>query len=233
MVTGIKWCSKRLLLVVTVWVWMFVGSVITIILIAYLRGVALVYEQLVSMLSKEPYLAIYGEVVGVGGLPLLISIICRDNLGMYGLRRGGIGKSLLLSVPPATAVLLLRVAHGDVPLNSFNLSFPYNIWYAILGVLAYGPLEVFFVIWIIANTDVILNSLDKLLSPGLIITTLAFGLSHIILSPQGGILNAVEVVVIFTLLGLIYKYTKNSIGPMIAWSLINGQVLHLTIGCLT
>jgi len=25
-------------------------------------------------------------------------------------------------------------------------------------------------------------------------------------------------------LGLIYKYTKNSIGPMIAWTLINGQI---------
>jgi len=30
--------------------------------------------------------------------------------------------------------------------------------------------------------------------------------------------------VIFSLLGLIYKFTRNSIGPMIGWTLINGMV---------
>ena len=113
------------------------------------------------------------------------------------------------------------------------MEFPYNVWYAFLGVFAYGPLEVFFIIWLIVNTDKIFGSLEKMISPGLLITVLVFGLSHVILSPQGGLPNAVKVTIIFMLLGLIFKYTKNSIGPMIAWAIINGQVSYLLVGCLT
>ena len=225
--------SKHVLLVLTVWLWLFIGLIFTVLLIAYVKGVLLNLEQLISMLNREPYLASYGEVVGVGGLPLLISLIRRDSPEMYGLRRQGLLKSLALSILPAIAILVARIAYNDLSFEGFGLSFPYNVWYAVLGVLAYGPLEVFFVVWLIVNTDNILNTLEKTVSPGLLITVLIFGLSHIFLSPQGGLLNAIKVTIIFMALGLIFKYTKNSIGPMIAWTLINGQVSHLLIGCLT
>ncbi len=117
--------------------------------------------------------------------------------------------------------------------EKFSLRFPYNIWYAILSALAYGPLEAFFITWLIVNTDYRFNGLSKTISPGLLVTVLVFGLSHIVLSPQGGIMNAIRVSIYFLILSSIFKYTKNSVGPMIAWTLINGQVLYLTIGCLT
>ena len=225
--------SKYALLILIVWVWVFLGIVATITLIAYVKGVSLDFKELINMLSKEPYLASYGEVVGIGALPLLISLIRKDNPEMYGLGRKGLLKSLALSLPPAVAISIARIMHGDLSIEGFSLRFPLNIWYAVLGVLAYGPLEVFFVVWLIVNTDIVLNSTKKVISPGLLITVLVFGLSHVLLSPQGGLLNAIKVTAIFMGLGLIFKYTRNSIGPMIAWTLINGQVSYLLVGCLT
>ena len=53
---------------------MFLGSLATVILVAYIKGVPLVIKQSINMLDKEPYLASYAEVVGIGGLPLIISL---------------------------------------------------------------------------------------------------------------------------------------------------------------
>jgi len=225
--------NKCALLVLIVWLWMFLGSIFTIVLIAYIKGVPLDFKQLTNMLNREPYLASYGEVIGVGGLPLLISLIRRDNFEVYGLRRQNALKSLALSLPIAMIIVILRIILGSVSFKSFDLNFPYNIWYAVLGVLAYGPLEVFFVVWLIVNTDIIFNTFERVISPGLLITVLIFGLSHLLLSPQGGLFNAITVTIDFMILGSIFKYTKNSIGPMITWTLINGQVLYLLVGCLT
>lgn len=47
---------------------------------------------------------------------------------------------------------------------SFQLGFPWNLWYVALGVFAWGPLEVFFVAWLIANTDRIFKSESKTVS---------------------------------------------------------------------
>ena len=114
--------------------------------------------------------------------------------------------------------LIPRILESSLKFISFNLPFPLNLWYASLGVVAYGPLEVFFVVWLIVNIDIIFKKLEKMFSPGLIITVLVFGLSHLIFA-RGGIVNAISVTVIFFILGLIFKYTGNSIGPMIAWTL--------------
>ena len=137
------------------------------------------------------------------------------------------------SIPLITIILLSRILCGGLNINSFSLRFPYNVWYALLGVFAYGPLEVFFMTWLIVNTDIVFHGSEKVFSPGLLITVLIFGLSHIFLSPQAGVVNAIRVAAEWLILGLIFKYTKNSIGPIIAWTLINGQVAHLVIGCLT
>ncbi len=96
---------------------------------------------------------------------------------------------------------------------------------AVIVVFAYGPLEVFFVTWLITNTDRIFKSENARVSWGLIVTVLLFGLLHILVTQS--LANALHVAVTFFLLGLIYKYTGNSIGPMAAWTLINGQVWFL------
>ncbi|OYT67656.1 MAG: hypothetical protein B6U65_02855 [Candidatus Wolframiiraptor sp. EX4484-121] len=228
-----KLCSNRISLVILVWAWMFLGSILTALSIAYVKGVPATFSEIIDMFNGEPYLASYVEVVAVGGLPLALTILCRDGFKVYGLTKAGLLKSVAASIPLAIAVLLPRVLYGGLNISSFNLRFPYNVWYALLGFSAYGPLEVFFTIWLIVNTDIIFHGLEKVFSPGLLITVLIFGLSHVFLSPQAGIVNAIHVAAEWLISGLIFKYTKNSIGLMIAWTLINGQVAYLVTGCLT
>ncbi len=165
---------------------------------------------------------------------MAISLFCKDNFSAYGLRKDNALWSLILAVIPAAVLLSLRLIQGSgMAYTHFGLSFPLNLFYALLAVLVYGPLEVFFVIWLIVNTDEALRwDSKRILSPGLLITVTVFGFSHLILSPKGGVLNAVKVIVEFLILGLIFKYTKNSIGPIIAWTLINHQVLYQVMGGL-
>ncbi len=226
-------CRKRFILVSIVWIWLFVGALVTVLLMAFIKGVSLDMEHVISMLNKEPYLASYVEVIAAGALPLFFTLYCRDNIQIYGVKREGVVRSLVLSILMVTPFIFSWVLYGGMGFYSFNLRFPYNIWYAFLGVIAYGPLEVFFVVWLIVNTDLVFKKGDNILSPGLLITVIVFSLSHIILSPQAGLSNAISVLMIWMLLGLVFKYTGNSVGPMVAWTLINGQVTRLVIGCLT
>ncbi len=92
-----------------------------------------------------------------------------------------------------------------------------------MGVVANGPLEAFFVIWLIAKTDQLLGGAGRVVSGGLILVSVGFGLVHV-LSTQD-ITNALHVGVIFFSLGWIFRYTGNSIGPMLGWTLINGMSL--------
>ena len=228
-------CRRRGLLVLTTWAWTFVGSALAALALALAGGAPPTFEGVASLLEGRPYLASYLEVVGVGALPLASSLLCRDEPELYGLRREGLARSVALSVlllapwlvPEAVALL-----RGRSEYRSFGLGFPYNLWYALLGVFAYGPLEAFFVVWLVVNTDIALGSSERRISPGLVATALAFGLSHLVLSPQAGALNALSVALEFFLLGLVFKYTGNSAGPMVAWTLTNGQVLRLAMGCL-
>jgi len=224
--------SRGYLVVVLVWVWMFFGAIVTELIIGFVKGWRI--DEIFERLYIEPYLASYVEIVSVGGLPLLITLLYGDSPSTYGLRKEGLIKSLVLSLLLVVVYALALIALKGPPRLShvcFNLDYPYNIWYALLGVFAYGPLEVFFVIWLIVNTDLALKS-DRLLSPGLVITTVIFGLSHLLSAPKAGYTNTISVTVTFLILGLIFKYTKNSIGPMIAWTILNSQVRYLIVGCL-
>ena len=67
----------------------------------------------------------------------------------------------------------------------------------------------------------IFNERNKLFSKGLIITTIIFAVAHILTT---NVRNAVYLGAIFLVLGLIYKYSNNIIGPAIAWTMINGTI---------
>jgi|GEM_PF-703214 hypothetical protein len=210
--------------VIATWIWFFVGAALVVLII--LEAYGLDFTTALEVLGERRYLAFYIEFVSVGLFPLVITLICKDDPELYGLSRKGIEKSLLLSsLIVATDFcigLLAGGPHFDSP--TFHLNFPWNLWYVALGIFAYGPLEVFFVMWLITNTDRIFKSESRVLSWGLILTIIIFGALHILSSPTAGVWNAPKVGLIFLVLGLVYKYTKNSIGPIIAWTLINGQV---------
>lgn len=206
--------------VITTWVWWLVGAMLVVLIILAVYGFDL------AVLGEKRYLVVYVEIVSAGLLPLVFTLICKDDSTQYGLGRKGLAKSLLLSSLCVAAFYGLAFLSTDqlmsVDSPSFHLNFPWDLWYVALGVFAWGPLEVFFVMWLVANTDRVFKSENRTMSWGLIVTVVIFGTVHILTTQS--IYTAFYVGTIFFVLGLIYKYTKNSIGPMIAWTLINGQI---------
>ena len=213
--------------VIATWIWFFVGAALTVLIILAIQGVPLASASEV-LAGERVYLAVYIEIVSVGLLPLLFTLICKDELAQYGLARQGLAKSLLLS--SLFVVLMFGFGYlmtGRLMTDSrptLHLGFPWNLWYALLGIIAWGPLEVFFFVWLIVNTDKMFKSRIKAIPWGLIVTVLLFALTHILTTD---VRNAIYTGAIFLVLGLIYKYTRNAIGPMIAWTLINGQVWYI------
>ncbi|MEA2016615.1 MAG: hypothetical protein U9O59_07970 [Actinomycetota bacterium] len=212
--------------VAAAWLWFIIGAafVILIILAVYRTS----FSEAMSVLGNRKYLAIYIEIASAGLLPVLFTVFCRDDLELYGIGRRGILKSLILSGLFAALFFIVslltsgQLAIGQVQV--YQIDFPWNIWYAVLGIFAYGPLEVFFFVWLVANTDRIFKSEKRILSWGLLITIVIFSLAHVLTTD---IYNALYTGALFIIIGLIYKYTGNSIGPMIAWTLINGQVWNV------
>ena len=210
--------------VIATWIWVLVGGAITALIILLVNGVDL--SSAPKILGEKQYLATYIEIVSVGLLPVMFSLICKDDPAQYGFSRKGLVKSLILSGLFVIAALFGYAFLTNGQLMSglspgYHLDFPWNLWYAVLGIFAYGPLEVFFFMWLVTNTDRIFKSENRTLSRGLLVTVVIFGITHILIT---NIYNAFYTSAIFFILGLIYKYTRNSIGPMIAWTLINGQV---------
>jgi hypothetical protein len=172
------------------------------------------------------YFQAYFEALVAGSLPLLFVLISRESLSQYGVSRKVLARSITLSLLVAAVfggVSFLRTGEW-ISYASFDahLKIPWNLWYALIGGLANGPLEMFFFVWLVVKTDHIFKSEKAVLSWGFLGTTVLFGLVHVITTQS--IVNALYVVVIFFLLGVIYKYTRNAVGPMIGWTLINGMV---------
>ena len=212
---------------IATWVWWAVGAGITLWMIANASGID--FKDFRTIYSQSPHLLIYVEIVGVGLFPLLLTIICRDDLTLYGIRRDRLFASLFWSALVVVAnSIYLFLATGNW-LNwralTVHLDFPLNLWYAALGFFVYGPLEVFFVIWLIVNAEQAIRGQFLTVSWGLIVTVMLVGLAHI--ATSSNLTSAIYVTVIFFLFGLISGRTKNSLGPMIAWTLINGQVWFL------
>lgn len=210
--------------VIITWVWFLVGAALVIMIILAVYGFDL--ATALEVLGEKRYLAVYIEIVSVGLLPVVFTLICKDDPTRYGLGRKGLAKSLLLSglfvaVLFGFAFLSRGQLMSGVETPKFHLNLPWNLWYVTLGVFAYGPLEVFFVMWLVANTDRILKSKNRTISLGLIVTVVIFAIVHILTT---SIYNAFYTGSIFFVLGLIYKHTKNPIGPMVAWTLINGTI---------
>jgi hypothetical protein len=213
--------------VIATWLWWFVGAALTVLIILANQGVQWASAS-EALAGKRAYLAVYIEIVSAGLLPVLFTLICRDELAQYGFARQGLVKSLLLS----SLFVLVMFGFGYLMTGrlmtdrrpTLQLGFPWNFWYGLLGIIAWGPLEVFFFVWLIVNTDKIFKNAMKANSWGLIITVLAFALIHILTTD---LRNAIYTGAIFLVLGLIFKYTRNIAGALIAWTLINGQVWYI------
>lgn len=175
-------------------------------------------------LSRHPYFSSYFEILLAGLIPVLFTIFGREKWSRYGLTRKGFAKSFASSlVFVAIGYTFSRLSTGHW--MSFgtlvsNMSFPAKAFYALLGIFAYGPLEIFFFVWLVSNTEQVFQSKSGSFLLSLAVTAILYGLLHFIFQ---GFFALLEVSVIFFVLGLIFRWTKNSIGPMIAWTLLNRQ----------
>ena len=180
-------------------------------------------------LFAHPYFSSYFEILLAGLIPVLFTVFRREKWSRYGLVGAGFAKSIvssLLVVAIGYSYSWFSTGHW----MSFgtlvsNLSFPAKVGYALLGIFAYGPLEMFFFVWLTCNTEEIFQSNRCSFLLSLTVTAILYGLLHLIFQ---GFFALLEVSVTFFVLGLILRWTKNSIGPMVAWTLLNAQVWFLT-----
>jgi hypothetical protein len=212
--------------VISTWLWWFVGAALTVLTILAIQGVSL--SSATKVLEEKQYLAVYIEIVSVGLLPVIFTLVCKDDLAQYGLTHNRLANSIFFSLLFVMAMFgWAYFTRGQLMADdraTLHLEFPWSIWYAVLGIFAWGPLEVFFVTWLITNTDQVFKNGSQLISWGLIITLIGFGALHLLTT---NVYNALYNGSIFLVLMLIYKRTQNAWGPMLAWTLINGQVWYI------
>jgi hypothetical protein len=205
------------------WIWNAVGAfaVAAVVTFALPRNIAL--DR--SALAQQPSLAlipIFSEIILVGLLPIVFSILRRDKATEYGIT----GKHLLMSLILSAGVVLVYFAYLSVQAGHLTTSVQLpelhqpmvgNALLASLGLVAYGPLEVFFVVWLIHNTDRIFKTEANTWSWGLLITIVIYGLLHSFSQGANSLIIAAEMLA----LGLVYKSTYNSVGPMLAFMFMN------------
>jgi hypothetical protein len=219
--------------IMATWIWnMFAVLLISIILQAVLPENTTLDMDAMRADPRLVFIPVLAQIVAVGLLPLIFVFLNREKLVLYGLQRQGLGKSLAFS---ALAVLAFFVAlalqGGDlisyIKIPAIQITPLWKLGLALLAILAYGPLEVFFVVWLIHNTDRLYNSGAKTFSAGLWVTILLYGVLHYF--SQG--MYAIVIAAIFLALGLIFKATRNAIGPMLAWTVMN-EYIWVLLGVL-
>jgi membrane protease YdiL (CAAX protease family) len=116
---------------------------------------------------------------------------------------------------------------GGVPAftQSLGLESPWKIIAAVLALLAYGPGEALFVVYLILAFDQAAGNSRSLLSAGVIITSILWALPHVFNVVYFGVSAIPNVLIMFFIgivMGLLLKKTRSSLGPMIFWTLVNG-----------
>jgi membrane protease YdiL (CAAX protease family) len=222
--------------VTTTWLWMFIGTALLTLSIMIISGISISIPELTinypdgrTKVEKIINLYYYGtciEFVAVGLLPLIFTLICKDKIKIYGICWNGFVKSLSFSILFAMLFYVGPLFAGDNPFQfgqlNLYLNFPWNFLFVMTVIIIFGPLEMFFVIWLITNTDRIFKTKDRIFSWGVIITSVIFGVGNLFF--MHNIFSALVHISTFFIFGLIYKYTKNSLGPMIGWTLVNGHI---------
>jgi hypothetical protein len=213
------------------WIWNVIGTftIVAILAVALPRNIAL--DR--SALTQQPSLAlipILSEIILVGLLPIVFSILRRDKAAEYGITDKHLPASLALSAGVVLvyfAYLSIRAGHlsTSVQLPGLYQLTVGNALFAGLGLVAYGPLEVFFVVWLIHNTDRIFKTEANTWSWGLLLTIAIYGLLHSY--SQGA--NSLVITAEMMALGLVFKTTRNSIGPMLAFMLMNEYAWFLAM----
>jgi hypothetical protein len=170
----------------------------------------------------------------VGFLCTLLAVLNNDSRSVFGLTSKGLLKSLTIGLVLIVVHSSMRYALGmpivgsgfDAFTQSLAQPFPYNIGFTLFCGFAYGPLEVFYIIFLVVRFDKAFDTpQSKIASKGTIITTLLWALPHILNSmvqgPTAALFQVAKLVVTGLILIVAFKYTKSSIGSMLYWTFAN------------
>jgi hypothetical protein len=165
-------------------------------------------------------------------LPALIMFVRSDG-SWYSHSRGnlssiGIGlacAAVLAGLKVALAGRLVFMAGVPAFTQSLALQWPWNLISTTLAVLAYGPGEAIFIVYLTAAFDTAIGNQHRLFSWGIVIAALLWGLPHVanvFFFGWGAIANALLMIVVGLIIGLLFKGTRTSLSSMVFWTLVNG-----------
>jgi membrane protease YdiL (CAAX protease family) len=171
------------------------------------------------------YVKLILEFVFIGMLPLVIVFVRRECWKDYGFTLINWKKSVTYGLIFVVPFMIIRV-YAYLFLNYRGWSWNLNPLMFLPFFLVYGPLEAFFIVFSVYKIDRGLSS-KKLFSKGLILSSILFGLMHVvnyIWYPSitlilmnyilGNIIPALFV-------GLIFKKSYSILGSVLFWSLLN------------
>src|ERR1035437_4744415 len=103
-----------------------------------------VSPAIVHRLVPHQYLSSYVEIVFVGLVPVLFTASGREKWSQYGLTGQGLAKSVVWSLAyVAVSYCFFGFTTGNWRIGHYeldsSLGFPARVYYALLGIFAYGP----------------------------------------------------------------------------------------------
>lgn len=180
-------------------------------------------------------MGLLSEFAFVGLLPFLLALAHGDGRGTFGMTVKGLRMSLALGLLLVAVETVLRLlarrplldpSRNPAFWESFNYPLPHGLLLGLLNGLAYGPLEVFYVVFLAVNLDKALGGYeDGALSKGVVVASTIFGLAHLLNIPFQGVrvafINSVGNMVLWLFRGIIFRRTGCSLGVMVEWSISN------------
>jgi hypothetical protein len=112
----------------------------------------------------------------------------------------------------------------DAFMQSMALASPWNILSSVMAILAYGPGEAMFVVYLILAFDNALGN-KRLISWGVLITSFLWALPHLMniaIYGSSAIINTGIMFFMGIITAIIFKKTRSILAPMIFWTLVNG-----------
>jgi hypothetical protein len=162
-----------------------------------------------------------------------VFILVRSRWPLLGSKRecrAGIAVGLVGAALLAALRLVLRgrlVFMEQVPAfgQGLALPIPWNILTSVFTILAYGPGEALIQVYLILALDKAIGHEGRLLSPGVVANALLWGLGHIgavVTYGWSAVGNALLMLAIGIVTGVLFKRTRSAAAPMVFWTLING-----------
>jgi hypothetical protein len=198
--------------------WLFTLVVLPATLIFLIQnfGTEFVFNDFVKLIL---------EFVFIGMLPLIIVLIRKENWGDYGFTLANWEKSIAYGLILAVPFVIIK-GYAYLFLDYVGWSWDLNPPMFLAYLIVYGPLEAFFIVFSVYKIDRGL-SCRRLVSKGLIISSILFGLMHAInyiWYPNVTLIATNYVlgnIIPALFVGLIFKKSNSILGSSLLWTLLN------------